>query len=201
MATWTVTSATREITVLIKEDEIRMWMSEIRCFRSVLEILCVPEVLAPKEWTSVRRRRTRENLWPQTLDPLNAPIQSEAILGNAGVRNLETASNSFGVFKGPNACGQRFSHVLLRLTNQNSFASEKTSGSQGTLETVLDTCFSPWFKNVVNLFWEIFRSGGMVNVFNLSERIECEQIQAMFHNCGNFRRKMIPVFYRRRPVW
>ena len=51
---------------------------------------------------------TPENLWAYTLGPLNAPIQSEAVLRKARVR---LASHWIGALKGRNVCAQRFSRA------------------------------------------------------------------------------------------
>ena len=58
-----------------------------------------------------------ENLWVCTLGPLNAPIQSEAIIefseSDFDSETLKMASHWTGTFKGPNVCAQRFSRILL----------------------------------------------------------------------------------------
>ena len=55
------------------------------------------------------------------LGPLNVPIQSEAVIevseSNFDSETLQTDSDWMGMFKGPNVCSQRFSHISpLRLT-------------------------------------------------------------------------------------
>ena len=79
------------------------------------------------------------------LGSSNAPIQSEAVIGvsesDFDAKTSQTASDSIGMFKGPNVCAQKFSGVRLRLLAclfaSYSFVSKKTSGFKDTKETTL----------------------------------------------------------------
>ena len=54
----------------------------------------------------------QENLWAHKLGPLNAPIQSEAVIevseSDFDLETLKLASDWISAFKGPNADTQRF---------------------------------------------------------------------------------------------
>ena len=64
------------------------------------------------------------------LGPLNVPIQSQAIIevfeSDFDLETSQTASDWIGMFKGPNMCAQRFSHIQLRLLTLRSSMSKKT---------------------------------------------------------------------------
>ena len=64
------------------------------------------------------------------LGPLKMPIQSEAVIkvfeSNFDLKTSQMASDWIGMFKGPNMCAQKFSHIQLRLFTLHSFLSKKT---------------------------------------------------------------------------
>ena len=84
----------------------------------------------------------QENLWVHTLGPLNAQIQSKAVLevskSKLDSETSKTASDWIGMLKGSNVTAPSGSlvlrlHVFARLFASCSFLHEKTSGFPGNL--------------------------------------------------------------------
>ena len=77
--------------------------------------------LAHEQAYSEEAKLKWEILWVLRFGPLNAPIQSGAIIEvSVSKSDSEMASDWIGMFKGPNVCTQRFScvsplrHMLVR---------------------------------------------------------------------------------------